>query len=250
MTEAATQAEPVQPSASDTARWRDSDIRHHLHPFTDTKSLAEKGGSRIITKADGVWLEDSEGHRILDAMAGLWCVNVGYGRREMAEAARRQMLELPYYNTFFATATPPSIELAEKLVALTPAGLDHVFFGCSGSDANDTIVRLVRHYWNLAGKPGKKTFISREHAYHGSTMASASLGGMAAMHEQADLPLPGFAYVMPPHWYDFGGDLSPEDFARQAAQALEDNILEHGPDQDADNNGDPIQGAVGVLVPP
>ena len=233
-----------------TAHWRASDLSHHLHPFTDTKALGEKGGSRVITKAEGVWLEDSEGHRMLDAMAGLWCVNVGYGRRALAEAAYRQMLELPYYNTFFGTATAPSIELAEKLAELTPEGLNRVFFGCSGSDANDTVVRLVRQYWNLVGKPGKKTIISREHAYHGSTLAAASLGGMAAMHDQADLPLPGFAHIMAPHWYDEGGELDPESFGRRAAQALEDKILELGADRVAAFIGEPIQGAGAVIVPP
>lgn len=234
----------------ETTRWREADVRHHLHPFTDYRALAEGGGSRIITRAEGVWLEDSEGHRLLDGMAGLWCVNVGYGRAELAEAAKRQMLELPYYNTFFKTATPPSIELAEKLVAIAPAGLKHVFFGSTGSDANDTIVRMVRHYWNLKGKPTKKTFISREYAYHGSTMISASLGGMSAMHSQADLPLPGFVHVMPPYWYDYGGDQTPEDFGRAAAKAVEQKILELGADNVAAFIGEPLQGAGGVIIPP
>ncbi len=240
----------LQQASNLTTHWRESDLAHHLHPFTDTRALAEGGGSRIIVHADGAWLEDSEGRRLLDGMAGLWCVNVGYGRKELAEAARRQMLELPYYNTFFKTASPPAIELADKLAALAPAGLDHAFFGCTGSDANDTIVRLVRHYWNLMGKPDKKTFISREYAYHGSTVAAASLGGMTGMHAQADLPLPGFEHVMPPHWYDYGGDHSPEDFGRMAAKAVEDKILELGPDKVAAFIGEPIQGAGGVIVPP
>jgi putrescine aminotransferase len=238
------------PARNSTAQWRAEDISHHLHPFTDYKALAEEGGSRIITKAEGVWLEDSEGNRMLDGMAGLWCVNVGYGRKELAEAAYRQMLELPYYNTFFKTATPPPIELSSKLAEITPEGLNEVFYASSGSEANDTIVRLVRHYWNLQGKPEKKTFISREHAYHGSTMAAASLGGMAAMHGQGDLPLPGFVHVMPPHWYDYGGDLSPEDFGLKAAKTVEDKILELGADKVAAFIGEPIMGAGGVLVPP
>jgi len=238
------------PLRNSTAQWRASDIRHHLHPFTDTGALAEAGGSRIITKAQGAWLEDSEGNRILDGMAGLWCVNVGYGRKELAEAAYRQMLELPYYNTFFNTATPPPIELSEKLAELAPGDLNHAFFASSGSEANDTVVRLVRHYWNLMGRPGKKTFISREHAYHGSTMASASLGGMDAMHGQADLPLPGFAHVMPPYWYDYGDDLSAADFGLAAAKAVEDKILELGAENVAAFIGEPIQGAGGVIVPP
>ena len=234
-----------------TEQWRRSDLAHHLHPFTDTKALSQGGGSRIITGADGVWLTDSDGNRFLDGMAGLWCVNVGYGRAELAEAARDMMLELPYYNTFFKTATPSAIDLADRLVAMTPDGLNHVFYGCSGSDANDTLVRLIRHYWNLAGKPHKKTFISREYAYHGSTMAAASLCGMSAMHAQADLPLPGFEHVMPPYWYDYGeAEESPEDFGRRAAKALEEKILELGADRVAAFIGEPIQGAGGVIIPP
>jgi putrescine aminotransferase len=238
------------PARNTTTWWRESDLRHHMHPFTDYKGLAEEGGARIITAAEGVTLTDSEGAKILDGMAGLWCVNVGYGRKELAEAAYEQMMELPYYNTFFNTATPSSVELAEKLAEITPDGLNHVFFGSSGSEANDTIVRAVRHFWNLEGKPGKKTFISRTHAYHGSTMASASLGGMAAMHGQADLPLPGFVHIMPPYWYDFGGDLSPEEFGLKAAQAVEDKILELGADNVAAFIGEPIQGAGAVIIPP
>ncbi|HEV7371850.1 aspartate aminotransferase family protein [Arenibaculum sp.] len=232
------------------ADWRRADTAHHLHPFTDYKALADEGGSRIITRADGVHLWDSDGRRILDGMAGLWCVNVGYGRRELADVAHRQMLELPYYNTFFKTATIPSVALAEKLSALTPAGLDHVFFANSGSEANDTVVRLVRHYWNLCGKPGKKTFIGRQYGYHGSTMAAVSLSGMAPMHGQADLPLPGFTHVLPPYWYGHGGDMDPEAFGRHAARLLEEKILELGPDSVAAFIGEPIQGAGGVIIPP
>ena len=239
-----------QVQRNSTAEWQALDVRHHLHPFTDHEDLAKVGGSRIITKAEGIWIVDSEGQRILDAMAGLWCCNLGYGRQELAVAAYDQMLELPFYNTFFKTATPPPVELAQRLVQLTPEGLNHAFFATSGSEANDSIVRLVRHYWNLKGKPGKKTFISRNYAYHGSTMAAASLGGMTPMHEQADLPLPGFVHVTPPHWYEFGGDLEPEAFGLAAAKAVEDKILELGADQVAAFIGEPIMGAGGVLIPP
>lgn len=240
----------TQLSRNETAWWREADAKHHLHPFTDTKGLANEGGSRIITKAEGVWLTDSEGNRILDGMAGLWCVNMGYGRKELAQAAYDQMLELPYYNTFFKTATPPSIELSEKLARITPDGLDYVFYGSSGSDANDTIVRMVRHFWNLARKPSKKIFISRNNAYHGSTMASASLGGMAAMHGQADLPLPGFEHVMQPYWFDLGGDLTPDELGLKAAEALENRILILGAQNVAAFIGEPVQGAGGVIIPP
>ena len=233
-----------------TVYWRDTDSRHHLHPFTDHKGLADEGGSRIITKADGIWLTDSEGNRILDAMAGLWCVNVGYGRRELAEAAYEQMLELPYYNTFFKSATPPPVELSRKLAELTPAGLDYVFYASSGSEANDTIARMVRHYWKALGQPEKRVIISRVNAYHGSTMAAASLGGMAFMHAIDDIPLPDIEHIQQPHWYEEGGDLSPDDFGLAAAQALEAKMEEIGVDKVAAFIAEPIQGAGGVIVPP
>ena len=243
---------PSEPIRNTTARWRALDVRHHLSPFADYKSLKQdEGGSRIITQAEGIYLTDSEGHRLLDGMAGLWCVNVGYGRAELAEAAYRQMLELPYYNTFFKTATPPAVELSEKLAQIAPEGLNRVFFGSSGSESNDTVVRLVRRYWNLKGQPEKSHFISRTHAYHGSTMASASLGGMVGMQEGFGLPLPGFHHVMPPYWFDFAeAGETPADFGRRAAKAVEDKILEIGPDKVGAFIGEPIQGAGGVIIPP
>ena len=240
----------VQPDRNSTARWRQLDLRHHLSPFSDYLARQEAGGNRIIVEAEGCWLTDSEGHKLLDAMAGLWCVAVGYGRHELAEAAYRQLLELPYYNSFFQTTVPPAVELAERLAELTPEGFNRAFFGSSGSESNDTVVRLVRHYWHCVGKPEKTDFISREYAYHGSTMAAASLGGMRPMQERFGLPLPGFHHVMPPYWYDFGGDLSPEEFGLKAAKAIEDKILEVGPDKVAAFIGEPVQGAGGVLVPP
>ena len=238
------------PERNTTVRWRQLDARHHFKPFSDNAELLKKGGARIIEKADGVTLTDSEGVELLDGMAGLWCVNVGYGRDRLAKAAHEQMLELPYYNTFFKTATPPTVELAEKLVEITPEGLDHVFFGSSGSEANDTIVRMVKRYWNVKGKKDKKVFLSREYAYHGSTMASASLGGMTPMHVASDLPLAGFEHVMPPYWYDYGSDMSAEEFGRKAAKAFEDKILELGADKVAAIIAEPVMGAGGVIVPP
>lgn len=226
------------------------DTAHHLHPFTDYKALADEGGSRIIERGEGVWLWDSDGNKMLDAMAGLWCVNVGYGREELAVAAADQMRRLAYYNSFFKTASAPSIELAAKLVSLTPTGLNRVFFANSGSEATDTVVRMVRHFWNLRGKHRKKTIIGRTHGYHGSTLGAVSLSGMSAMHSQADLPLPGFVHIKPPYWYDFGGDLSPEEFGLQAARALEERILELGADTVGAFIAEPVQGAGGVIIPP
>jgi putrescine---pyruvate transaminase len=231
-----------------TAEWQALDAAHYLHPFTDHKSLkAEK--SRIITRAEGIYIWDSEGNRILDGMAGLWCVNVGYGRAELAEAAARQLRELSFYNSFFKTATPPAIELATRLSALAGPGYAQIFFANSGSEAIDTCIRMVRQFWLLQGRPGKQTIISRQYSYHGSTLAAAAAGGIAEMHEQAGT-LPGFSHVAAPYWYGQGGELSPAEFGRAAALALEQRILELGADNVAAFFGEPIQGSGGVIIPP
>ncbi|MFL6578930.1 MAG: aspartate aminotransferase family protein, partial [Povalibacter sp.] len=198
----------------------------------------------------GVYLYDSDGRQILDGMSGLWCVNLGYGRRELAEAAYRQLLELPYYNSFFQVAHPPAIELARLLVEVTPPQFKHVFFTGSGSEANDTVVRAVRRYWDLMGQPQRTFIISRKNAYHGSTMAGASLGGMAPMHAQGGLPIPGIVHIRQPYWYGEGGDVSPQEFGLIAARALEEKILEIGPERVGAFIGEPIQGAGGVIIPP
>ena len=200
--------------------------------------MAEEG-CRVITRADGVYIWDSDGNRLLDGMAGLWCVNVGYGRKELAEAAYRQLLELPYYNSFFKTSPPTAIELAGLLAQVTAPHLNHVFFTNSGSEANDTAFILVRRYWDLAGKPGKEVIISRDLAYHGSTVAAASLGGQKLMHEQGHLPIPGIRHIAPPYWYRDGGDLSPEEFGKAAARLLEQEIISLGADRVAAFIGGP-----------
>lgn len=232
-----------------TRQWQDLGRDHHLPPFTDYKQLNEKG-PRIITRAAGVHLWDSEGNRILDGMAGLWCVNVGYGREELAEAAARQMRELPYYNLFFQTAHPPALELAKTIAELAPEGMNHVFFTGSGSEANDTVLRMVRHYWAVKGKPSKKVVIGRWNAYHGSTVAGASLGGMKALHGQGDLPIPGIEHIDQPYWFGEGGDLDPDEFGTRVAEQLESKILDLGEENVAAFIAEPVQGAGGVIVPP
>ncbi|MCF6780428.1 aspartate aminotransferase family protein [Stutzerimonas stutzeri] len=236
-------------SDSQTLHWQDLSRNHHLPPFTDYKALNAKG-TRVITKASGVYLWDSEGHKILDAMAGLWCVNIGYGREELVEAATRQMRELPYYNLFFETSHPPAIALAKAIADVAPAGMNHVFFTGSGSEANDTVLRMVRHYWAIKGKPAKKVVIGRWNGYHGSTVAGASLGGMKAMHGQGDGPIPGIEHIDQPYWYGEGGELDPEEFGVRVAQQLEQKILEVGEDRVAAFIAEPIQGAGGVIIPP
>jgi putrescine aminotransferase len=234
--------------SNSTAEWRALDSAHFLHPFTDHKQLHQEQ-SRIMVRADGVYLWDSEGNKILDGMAGLWCVAVGYGRDELVTAAADQMRELPYYNAFFKTATVPAIELSARLAKLVGLSMNHVFYANSGSEAVDTIIRLARHYWILEGKPTKRVIISREWGYHGSTIAGASAGGMSDMHRQAG-DMPGFAQVQPPYWYMYGGGLSPDEFGRAAAHALERKIIELGPENVAAFIGEPIQGAGGVIIPP
>lgn len=187
------------------------DEKHHIHPFTDQGDLNDRG-TRVVTKAEGVYLWDANGHKLLDGMAGLWCVNVGYGRKELAQAAYDQMMELPYYNSFFQCTTPPTIKLAEKLAEVAPDHINNVFFTGSGSDSNDTILRLVRHYWACRGEPMKSVIISRKNAYHGSTVAGASLGGMTWMHEQGNLPIPGIVHIDQPYWFGEGGDEDPNEF--------------------------------------
>jgi putrescine aminotransferase len=236
-------------SVNKTAEWKAED-RHYMHPFTDHKELGEKGGSRIITRADGVYIYDSEGHKILDGMSGLWCVNLGYGRTELVEAAAEQMRELPYYNSFFQCTHPPAIELSELLCELSPGNFNHVFFTGSGSEANDTQVRLIRRYWDLKGQRDKMIIIARKNAYHGSTLGGASLGGMAAMHEQMVLPVPGIVHIEQPYQFELGADMSAEEFGLQQARLLEEKILELGVDKVAAFIGEPIQGAGGVIIPP
>ena len=236
-------------NAFPTAELQRRDAAHHMHPFTTQSQLANKG-ARVITSAQGVYIYDSDGHEILDAMAGLWCVNIGYGRTELADVAAQQMRDLPYYNTFFQTTHIPAIELSERLARLAPGDLNHVFYAGSGSEANDTNIRMVRHYWALKGKPSKNIIISRKNAYHGSTIGGGSLGGMSAMHEQGGLPIPDIHHINQPNWWAEGGDLTPEEFGIARARELEDAIQSLGEDRVAAFIAEPVQGAGGVIVAP
>ncbi|MCE2914920.1 MAG: aspartate aminotransferase family protein [Rubrivivax sp.] len=234
-----------------TQDWQAADAAHFLHPFTDFQALARKG-SRVIERGDNIWLWDTDGHKILDAMSGLWCVNVGYGQQALVDAAAAQMGKLPFYNAFFQTATPPAIELAELLAEVTPPQFRHVFFSGSGSEGNDTIVRMVRRYWDLLGQPERQVVISRHNAYHGSTMAGASLGGMSGMHAQGGLPIPGIVHIEQPYWWQHGRErgLTRDEFGLVAARWLEEKIEAIGAHRVAAFIGEPIQGAGGVIIPP
>jgi putrescine aminotransferase len=228
--------------------WAELDAAHHLHPFTDHKSL-HAGHVRVITGADGIFLYDSAGHKILDGMAGLWCVAAGYSRRELVDAAATQMAKLPYYNTFFKTTNQPAVALAQRLARIAPPGFSHAFFACSGSEAVDTALRLARVYWQTKGQPNKKIIIGREYGYHGSTTLGASAGGMVDMHRQAG-DMPNFVQVLPPYWYGYGGQMSQDEFGLYAAKQVEHKILELGPENIAAFIGEPLQGAGGVIIPP
>ncbi|MBY8977880.1 aspartate aminotransferase family protein [Rhodobacteraceae bacterium NNCM2] len=232
-----------------TAEYQAMDGAHHWHPFTDTADLAAKG-ARVIVKADGVWLTDSDGNQILDGMAGLWCVNVGYGRDAIVDAVTRQMRELSYYNTFFQTTHPTAAEFADALCKVAPDHMNRVFFTNSGSESNDTVFRFARIYWDCLGKPDKKIFIGRWNGYHGSSVASLSLGGMKGMHDQSGLPMNGVVHIDQPYWYGEGRDMTPEEFGLARAQELEKKILELGAENVCAFIGEPIQGAGGVIIPP
>lgn len=225
------------------------DAAHHLHPFSDMKKLNAEG-TRIIQRGEGVHIFDNNGKKYLDGFAGLWCVNIGYGRKEIADAVARQMNELPYYNTFFGTTSPAATLLAQKVTSKAGPRFNHIFFTGSGSEANDTWFRMARVYWAAVGQPQKKTVIARRNGYHGSTVAGASLGGMKYMHEQGDLPIPGIVHIGQPYWYGEGGDLSPAEFGLKVARELEAKIDELGEENVAAFVAEPIQGAAGVIIPP
>jgi len=238
----------------DTQALQALDSAHFIHPFTDHGDLATRG-ARVITRSEGIYVWDSEGEKLFDAMSGLWCVNIGYGRKALADAAYAQMMTLPFYNSFFQTTNVPAVKLATRLAALAPKvgdrSFEHVFFSSSGSESNDSNVRMVRRYWDLLDQPQRKVIISRHNAYHGSTMAGASLGGMSGMHAQGDLPIPNITHIGQPYFFEDGkpGETADE-FGVRAAGWLEDKILEVGADKVAAFIAEPIQGAGGVIIPP
>lgn len=229
------------------------DSAHFLHPFTDHKELSVKG-SRIITHADNIYVWDSEGKKYLDAMSGLWCVHIGYGRKEIAKVANDQIIKLPFYNTFFHNSNEPAILLSEKLSNLTlknnVCSFDYVFYTSGGSESVDTVVRMARRYWDLMGQKKRKIIISRDNSYHGSTLAGASLGGMKGMPGRMPGRI-GIEHINQPDWYELSkqGE-TPEEFGVRAAKWLEDKILSIGPDNVAAFIAEPVQGTGGVIVPP
>jgi putrescine aminotransferase len=224
------------------------DQANYFHPFTDLHEYEAKGGG-IYTSAEHIYIEDINGRKLLDGMSGLWCCNLGYTQPAIVEAVTEQLNKLPYYNSFFNCTNDAAIEMTAALVDILPDSFNHVFYTNSGSEGNDTNIRLVHRYFDLLGKPEKKLIIGRNNGYHGSTIAGASLGGMSGMHKQFTA-LPYVHHVQQPHWFEEGGDLDKNSFGVQAARALETKIEELGADKVAAFIAEPIQGAGGVIVPP
>ena len=225
------------------------DAAHQLHPFTNHDELHAMG-THILNDGGGVWLHDQNGRRLLDGLAGLWCVNVGYGRRELIDAATRQMERLAYYPSFFNSTTEPAIQLAAKLSDLAPGRLHHAMFSNSGSEANETALKLIRAYWKLKGQPKRTKIITREFAYHGVTLATTSMTGLPSCQTPFDLPLPGFIQVPGPHAYAANREKDPAGYGAWCIGETERVIQREGPDTIGAIFAEPVQGAGGVIVPP
>jgi len=243
----------TQPSKDDGAktleRLQSLDRRYHLHSFTDPQALVQAPPFMMET-AEGCYVS-GQGIRLLDAMAGLGCVNIGYGRKEMVETAASAMEVLSYYHSFAAVTNPTAAALAGKLASLAPEGLNKVFFANSGSEANETLIKLALLYWRRKGQPKKRIMITRDYSYHGSTIATSLLNGNDAMQEEFGLNAHGeVARVMAPFWYRHGGDMNPEAFGLHAARAIEEKIVEIGADKVAAVFAEPIQGTMGAIIPP
>ncbi len=226
------------------------DIATVIHPYTNLVKHEEQG-PLIIEKGDGIYVEDTEGNRYIEGLAGLWCTSLGFNNERLVEAAARQMRKLPYYHAFFHRGSTPSIELAERLIAMAPAPMSKVWFANSGSEANDHMVKFVWYYNNARGKPEKKKIIARQGGYHGICVSSGSLTGMAAMHTGFDLPIQNILHTGSPHYYHHGAEgESEEDFAARRADELERTILAEGPETVAGFIAEPIMGAGGAITPP
>jgi 4-aminobutyrate--pyruvate transaminase len=226
------------------------DKAYHLHSYTNARAL-ERDGSLVMDRGEGIYVYDNNGKKYIEAMAGLWSVAVGFGESRLVDAATRQMARLPYYHTFTARSHGPSIELAEKLIQMAPVPMSKAYFTNSGSEANDTAIKMVWYRSNALGKPEKKKIISRIKGYHGVTIAAASLTGLPNNHRSFDLPLPGIFHTTCPHYRTFKQEGETEAaFVERCAKDLEDLILKEGPETVAAFIGEPVMGAGGVIVPP
>ena len=221
-----------------------------MHPFTNLRAHEELGPV-IIERGEGCWVWDDQGNKYLEGMASLWCANLGFNNERLINAAHEQMKKLPYFHNFTHKGTVPVSELTEKLLKLCPIDNGHVFYASSGSEANDTAIKMVWYYHNAIGKPDKKKIIAREKAYHGVTLGAASLSGIPSLHKDFDLPLPQMKHVSCPHFYKYGKEGETEDeYSTRLAKEIEDRILSEGPDTVAAFIAEPIMGAGGVFYPP
>ena len=225
------------------------DRNHHMHPFTSPEAL-RIAPPFMIDSADGVYVS-GQNIRLLDAMAGLGCVNIGYGRTELAETAAHVMKKLSYYHSFAAVTNPYAAALSQKIASLAPIHMNKVFISNSGSEAVETALKLVALYWKTKGEPKRRTIITRDYAYHGSTIATAALNGNAEMATQFGfIDSTTILRAKAPYWYREGGDLTPDEFGIVAAQSVETTILEAGAENVAAFIGEPVQGTMGIIVPP
>ena len=235
---------------SQTAELQRLDTAHYLHPFTD-HAVLHRTGARVMERAQGIYMWDTQGNRFIDGLAGLGNVILRYGRDDLVNAAATQMKTLAYCPTFFHTTHPAVARLSHAVTSRLPASLNRIFFQNSGSEANETAVKIVRRYWELQGMPERQTIIAREAAYHGSTAMAASLSGIEAMHHAGGmLPLPGIARIRAPYWYRNGRDIDPDAFGMVAAGWLEEEILRLGPQNVAAFFAEPAQSAGGAICPP
>ena len=226
------------------------DVAYHLHGYTNAVRQ-EQEGPQVLTEGKGIYVYDENGREFIEGMAGLWSVSLGFGEPRLIDAAVRQMKQLPFYHTFTQKAPAVTVELAEKLIGMAPVPMSKVFFANSGSEANDTIVKMVWYYSNARGLPDKKKIISRRKGYHGVTVASASLTGLPNNHRDFDLPIANILHTDCPHYYRFGQEGESEaQFAQRMADSLEKLILAEGPETIAAFIAEPVMGAGGVILPP
>ncbi|UCJ17598.1 aspartate aminotransferase family protein [Pseudomonas sp. MM211] len=229
----------------------EQDRAHFMHPSTHAHDHASgELPGKIITGASGVHIRDHQGREYLDAFAGLYCVNIGYGRTEVAEAIYKQAKELAYYHTYVGHSSEAIIELSSRIIDWAPAGMKKVYYGLSGSDANETQIKLVRYYNNVLGRPLKKKIISRQRGYHGSGIMTGSLTGLAAFHQHFDLPAADIKHAACPHFYKAPAGMDEAAFVRHCAEDLEKLILAEGADTVAAFIGEPVMGTGGIIVPP
>lgn len=235
------------------AELQQADRNTVFHPFTQLHDHAsgKSGGPRIIESGEGVRITDAEGNSLIDAFAGLYCVNVGYGRREIADAIHEQAQKLAYYHIYVGHSNEPVIKLSERIISMAPAGMSKVFYGMSGSDANETNVKLVWYYNNVLGRTHKKKIISRLRGYHGGTIMAGSLTGLPVYHKAFDLPLPQVRHTVAPHYYwQAEAGMSEEEFSQYCAEELEKLIIREDPDTVAAFIGEPVLGTGGIIPPP